>query len=169
MELAAVEQQQIESTEGGAVLHDSRGILRGRGAVGQEVCDQRAARPKRTRSLRIANVRDRGEAAALVDGEPSPACREIAAAQHLRRVRPPCGGQRRPRVLLVAIGGDEQRMARGRADPNDDQAHLDMLPGCGERRGSTLLEQRARGARRRWQRQDVVDVADRARVAARDA
>src|SRR5688572_1853393 len=106
----------------------------GRGAAArQEVGDERAARGRRERPARLADIRDGREAAGTLEAEPGASGLKVPPAEHARRFGPPRGARRRPRVLLVAIRGDDQRIARCGTERDDDEAHAPMLPGRRER------------------------------------
>jgi hypothetical protein len=51
-------------------------------------------------------VRNGGEPPRSVDGEPRAVRDEVAAAEHVRRVRPPMRRLAWARMALVAIGGE---------------------------------------------------------------
>jgi hypothetical protein len=96
-----------------------RGHLRG-----QEIADERAAgRQIGATVFGIPEVGERGESAGARHAEPGPVCLEIAACEHLRRVRPErrrCGGAAEP---LVAVRRDDQPVRGVRAVREQNEAH----------------------------------------------
>ena len=93
-----------------------------------------------TLAERIAKVGERSESAPARDAEPCPALFEVAAREHIRVVGPECclcAGSTEP---LVAIGRDDQVIARMGAVREKNQAHGDQAemkrstwrssPGC---------------------------------------
>ena len=91
---------------------------------GQKSADQIAARTGRCRSrLAVTIIGDRSETPRARDTHPRAAFFEIAPAINLRVVAPERGGGGRAMVMLVAIGGYDQRIAFMHPESQQDQAH----------------------------------------------
>src|SRR5262245_10659248 len=108
-------------------------MLLGSFEIRHEVGDERAARTEADRPIGLTNIRHGREAPAAIESEPRAPRFEIATAEHARPIGPPRRARRPPRVQLVAISGDDQRVARRGAERDDDEAHATMLPGRRER------------------------------------
>src|SRR6185295_6187539 len=71
----------------------------------------------------VAKIGDGRPAAILRDAHPGSALLEITSAEDMGCIAPVVGGQRRSREKFVAIGSDDQGIARIRAMCNQNQAH----------------------------------------------
>src|SRR3954469_13048946 len=106
------------------------GVLLGANAFGvgerrdlrtDEVADQLAARSRIGSFVQAADVGHRGEASVARDGQPAAAGAQVAATGDVEIVVPDVQCARGTVVELVAIGGDDDRIARRGVNGDGDE------------------------------------------------
>ena len=101
---------------------DVGGAFGGYLRIGDDARDQGTARRRvQIPESRLANVGDEREASRPSDGKPSSAGHEVASGDP--SLRPPCGGCRGARMMLVAIRGDDDGVRRVRITRDQRKTH----------------------------------------------
>ncbi len=114
--------QQVEAGVGSAV--DRFQVLDNARAAVEKVGDQVTPRTQpRLFAMSVAVIRDGGEPAVAMHGQPGAAGLQVATADDVALIRPPVRRLRGARVKFVAIARDDQGQARMFAQGKDQQTH----------------------------------------------
>src|SRR6185437_11018238 len=123
-ERLSVRQQQIESAIVRGLGFERAEVVAWTGCVAEISRDEAAARGCLGRCPHeIAKIRDDAEAAAAIDAQPGAARAQIPSGQDVTGRGPAPEGCSGPLVVLIAIGGNHQAVARVCVPREHEQAH----------------------------------------------